>query len=151
MTTPRDPTEAIRRQAATFAGVDQGSACNQSSFKAGKGSFLFIGPGAKGQGFKAMFKLRASMDQARELAAEQPQRFEVGKTGWVTARFTAEAPLPKALWSRWLAESYALTAGAGAKPKATGKPKSAARGKSAAKAKAGAKPKPASKPGKADC
>jgi hypothetical protein len=113
MTDSKDPTDAIRRHAATFAGVAKGAACNQSSFKVGKGTFLFIGPGAKGLGSKAMFKLEASLPQARKLAAQQPERFEVGTTGWVTARFTAEEPLPKAIWGKWLAESYDVTCGAG--------------------------------------
>ncbi|MEZ5979601.1 MAG: hypothetical protein R3F34_15490 [Planctomycetota bacterium] len=88
-----DPTDPIRRQAATFAGIDQGTACNQSSFKAKKGAFLFVGPGAKGVGYKAMFKLDASLPEVRKLAAERPERFEAGKTGWVTVRLTAEEPL----------------------------------------------------------
>ncbi|TFH09628.1 MAG: hypothetical protein E4H08_05400 [Candidatus Atribacteria bacterium] len=90
-----DPTEAIREAAAKFPGVAQGTSCNQSSFKAGKDSFLFIGPGPKGRGFKAMFKVNASMPQALELAEKGPKRFEVGSIGWVTARFTAKEPLPK--------------------------------------------------------
>jgi len=91
--------------------VAKGTSCTQSAFKAGKGTFLFIGPGPKGQGFKAMFKLEASMPQALKLAAANPKRFEVGSTGWVTARFTAEEPLPKRIWARWLSESYELTYG----------------------------------------
>ena len=104
-----DPTEPIREKAASFPDVAKGTSCNQNSFKAGKGSFLFIGPGAKGQGFKAMFKLDGSMSQARELAKEQPERFEVGKTGWVTVRFSNEKPLQKYIWEKWLKESYAVT------------------------------------------
>ena len=117
MARSKDPTDAIRRQAATFPDVAEGTSCNQSSFKAGKGTFLFIGPGPKGKGFKAMFKLSASMPQAQKLAAESPERFEVGKTGWVTARFTAEEPLPKRIWGKWLAESYDKTCGGGRKAK----------------------------------
>lgn len=113
MPASQDPTDAIRRKAAAFPGVAAGTSCNQSAFKAGKGTFLFIGPGAKGVGFKAMFKLGASMEQARKLAAERPDRFEVGTTGWVTARFTAAEPLPGRIWTRWLAESYDVTCGAG--------------------------------------
>lgn len=117
MTSSADPTDAIRRRAVTFPGVAKGSSCTQSAFKAGKGTFLFIGPGSKGLGFKAMFKLAASLAQARKLAAQHPQRFEVGTTGWVTARFTAEEPLPKTLWEPWLAESYEVTCGAGSPAK----------------------------------
>ncbi len=117
MARSQDPTDAIRRQAVTFPGVAKGTSCTQSAFKAGKGTFLFIGPGPKGQGFKAMFKLNASMEQALKLIAEDPKRFEVGSTGWVTARFTADEPLPKRIWGKWLAESYDVTCGAGQKAK----------------------------------
>ena len=111
MIASQDPTDAIRRQAMTFPGVAKGTSCTQSAFKTGKGTFLFIGPGPKGQGFKAMFKLKASMPQALKLAAQDPTRFEVGSTGWVTARFTAEKPLPKQIWGKWLSESYDTTCG----------------------------------------
>ena len=109
MSDPIDPTLAIRQAAADYPDVAKGTSCNQSSFKAGKGTFLFIGPGAKGIGFKAMFKLRESMSHALALAGERPERFEVGRTGWVTTRFSAEEPLPESLWRPWLDESYAVT------------------------------------------
>ncbi len=105
---PKDATEAIRMRAAEFPDVVKGTSCNQSSFKTASGSFLFIGPGAKGVGFKAMLKLGDSMDQARALAAKDSERFEVGKTGWVTVRFSNEKPLPESIWEKWLKESYAL-------------------------------------------
>ena len=106
-----DPTDPIRQQAVTYPGMAKGTSCTQSSFKAGSGTFLFIGPGPKGLGFKAMFKLKQSMPQAEKLAAQQPSRFEIGSTGWVTARFTAEEPLPKSIWQKWLDESYDVTCG----------------------------------------
>lgn len=106
-----DPTLEIREAAAGFDNVVSGTSCNQSSFKTRKGSFLFIGPGPKGVGYKAMFKLMHSKDQAQKLADEQPKRFEVGSTGWITARFTDEEPLPESIWSVWLQESYDITEG----------------------------------------
>jgi len=106
-----DPTVPICEKAASFPQVTKGTSCNQSSFKVGKGSFLFIGPGAKRIGFKAMFRLGHSMPQARKLASKEPERFEVGSTGWVTTRFTAEKPLPKSIWGKWLQESYDICCG----------------------------------------
>ncbi|MDA8021339.1 MAG: hypothetical protein MPN21_28240, partial [Thermoanaerobaculia bacterium] len=94
MSSSQDPTNAIRQEAMRLPDVTTGTSCNQSSFKVGKGTFLFIGPGPKGQGFKAMFKLKTSMAEAVELAEQEPKRFEVGSTGWVTTRFTAEDPMP---------------------------------------------------------
>ena len=104
-----DPTLPIREKAASFENVITGTSCNQSSFKTKRGSFLFIGPGARGIGYKAMFKLRDSIAQAQGLAAEKPKSFEVGSTGWVTARFTQENPLPKSIWEAWIEESYRIT------------------------------------------
>lgn len=109
MTDQTDPTEPIRVAAAALPAVDTGTSCNQSSFKTGKRAFLFIGPGPKGRGYKAMFKLDGSMAKAHRLAAQAPERFEVGTTGWVTTRFTAEDPLPRELWEVWLRESYELS------------------------------------------
>ncbi|MCA8942081.1 MAG: MmcQ/YjbR family DNA-binding protein [Planctomycetes bacterium] len=106
-----DPTAAIRSAAARMPDVLEGTSCNQSSFRVGKSAFLYLGPGAKGVGFKAMFKLSKSMPRARELAAREPDRFEVGSTGWVTVRFGADAPLAKSIWQHWLRESYALCSG----------------------------------------
>lgn len=122
MAKSKDPSEPIREKAASLAGVSTGLACNQSSFKVGKKSFLFIGPGAKGVGFKAMFKLDRSIPQAAKLADKDPDRIQVGKNGWVTARFTAEKPLAKTVWQKWLKESYEISSG-GKKTPATKKKK----------------------------
>ncbi len=108
-TRAKDPTEAMRLEASRYPDVDEGTACTQSSFKARKKAFLFAGP--QGGRFKAMFKLEASMAEATRLADEDPDRFDVGKNGWVTARFSAEQPMPKKLWKAWLDESYGLAAG----------------------------------------
>jgi hypothetical protein len=107
-----DPTSVICKRAGALRGVVAGTACNQRTYKVGGRSFLFIGPGAKGHGYKAMFKLERSLGQARKLASKDRGRVQVGSTGWVTTRFTAEAPLSKAVWERWLKESYDLLSAA---------------------------------------
>jgi len=104
-----DPSYPIRQAAAAFTDVVTGTSCNQSSFKTKRGSFLFIGPGAKGIGYKAMFKLKESMPQAKELLEVNPDQFEAGSTAWVTARFTKDKPLPESIWGIWLKESYNIT------------------------------------------
>jgi hypothetical protein len=115
----KDPTEPLRVAASEYPGVDQGTACTQSSFKAAKKAFLYVGE--QGGRFKAMFKLQASLAQATELGRANPADVQVGTGGWVTSRFSAEKPMPKRLWKRWLDESYALTQGGGKATKATAK------------------------------
>ena len=104
----KDPTDPIRQKASRYPGVVEGSACTQSSFKVGKKAFLFIG--MQGGRYKAMFKLQESLPEAAKLAETDPACFEVGKFGWVTARFSADNPIPKRVWEKWLDESYAQIA-----------------------------------------
>lgn len=104
-----DPTEEMREFARELPDVVEGESCNQTSFKRGKKSFFFVGPGAKGIGFKSMFKLDESMASAEKLAVDRPDEYEVGKSGWVTARFSIEKPLGKRLWKKWIKESYNLS------------------------------------------
>ena len=101
----------ICEKASAYPDTNTGESCNQYSFSVGKRKFLFVGPGAKGVGLKAMFKLKDSMPEALKLSKEEPKRFEVGKTGWVTARFSDEHPIPAELFDAWLQESYELSAG----------------------------------------
>ncbi|MFT7617959.1 MAG: hypothetical protein ACI97A_001598 [Planctomycetota bacterium] len=103
----KDPTEEIRLKASLYDDVDEGTSCTQSSFKNGKKAFLYIG--MQGGRYKAMFKLDASLSEAKKLAEKEPDNYDAGSIGWVTARFTAEKPLPKKIWSKWLEESYTLS------------------------------------------
>lgn len=102
-----DPTEAMCEKARGFDGCVEGTSCTQTSFKRGKKAFFYIG--TQGGRYKAMFKLEKSRGEAEERASREPDRYEVGSTAWVTARFTAEKPMPKRLWEKWLKESYALS------------------------------------------
>ncbi len=112
----KDPTEAIRQKASRYPGVDEGTACTQASFKVGKKSFLYVG--MQGGRYKLMFKLKDSIPEATGLAKKYPDNYAAGSVGWVTARFTAEDPMPKELWQRWMDESYHLCAASGSRKKA---------------------------------
>jgi hypothetical protein len=114
----KDPIEALRKAATALPNVVEGTSCNQTSYKAGKKAFLYVGPGTTGIGYKAMFKLEASLEEAKDLAKSTPERFELGVGNWVTTRFSAEDPLSKKIWSSWLKESHAgATKSGGAKKK----------------------------------
>jgi hypothetical protein len=102
-----DPTEPMRQQASEYPGVDEGTSCTQASFKTGGKAFLFVGE--QGGRFKAMFKLADSKSQATELAKKNPKDIQVGSGPWVTARFSADSPLPQKIWQKWLDESYKIT------------------------------------------
>ncbi len=108
MAAAKDPTKALKQAAGAMPEAVEAMSCNQASYKVGKRAFLYVGPGKKGVGFKAMFKLEASLEEAASLASDAPERFGVGSGSWVTTRFSAEAPLPKKIWGRWLKESYAV-------------------------------------------
>lgn len=109
----QDPADLIRLRASAYPGVEEGSACTQSSFKVNKKSFLFIG--LQGGRHKVMLKLKSSMPEAIKLAEQKPDCYGAGSTGWVTARFTSEDPIPQELWERWLDESYQLSVESGRK------------------------------------
>lgn len=103
----QDPTEAMRMKASLYPRVDEGTACTQRSFKANKRGFLYVGE--QGGRYKAMFKLKHSLSEAEEMAEDAPADYQVGTAGWVTARFSADSPMPKLLWEKWLDESYELS------------------------------------------
>ena len=91
----KDPTKVLRKAAGALPDVVEAMSCNQTSYKAGKKAFLYVGPGTEGVGYKAMFKLEASLGEAESLAKSEPERYELGVGNWVTTRFSAEDPLPK--------------------------------------------------------
>ena len=83
----------------------------------------------QGGRYKAMFKLQKSMPEATKLAAKEPDRYEVGSTSWVTARFTVDKPMPRKLWEKWLDESYELSADSGTAKKSANQAKNSVKKK----------------------
>ncbi|MEE9310913.1 MAG: hypothetical protein V3V10_00745 [Planctomycetota bacterium] len=110
-----NPSEAIRLKASLYPDVEIGVSCTQASFKVGKITFLYLG--MQGGRHKAMFKLEKSKPEAVKLAEGSPDCYAVGSTAWVTARFTANQPMPKKLWIKWLDESYEICTKASTKAK----------------------------------
>ena len=113
MASTKDPTKPICLKASRYPDAVEGASCTQTSYKVGKNAFLYIG--MQGGRHKAMLKLKNSMPEAVKLAKNDPESYQTGSTGWVTARFTAEKPMPKKVWEKWLDESYKLAAAGKAK------------------------------------
>ncbi len=90
--------EAIERVAC------KGTALECSAFKARDKAFLFLGAS------ELKVKLRESLAEAARLAAEDPARYRVGASGWVTVKFCPDQPLPLELLKRWVGDSYRAVA-----------------------------------------
>lgn len=103
---------ALIARAGRLADVVAGIACagtklESHTLKVRGKAFAFLRPG------NLMFKLGDSLPEAMELARAEPKQFQASAKGWVTVRYAAAMPAPKAaLLARWLAESHALFASA---------------------------------------
>jgi hypothetical protein len=62
----KDPTEIMRARARKLADSVEGASCTQTSFKRGKKAFFYVGE--QGGRYKAMFRLQASLPEAKRLA-----------------------------------------------------------------------------------
>lgn len=77
-----------------------------SAIKVKGKTFVFLG-GEKGEGELSLsVKLPSSRDMAADLPFAEPTGYGLGKSGWVTARFTRAADVPLELMKAWIAESY---------------------------------------------
>lgn len=108
MSSAEETFRQICEKAASLPDVTSGTSCSQTSFKTTKRAFLYIGPGPKGQGYKAMFTLSDSLQQAEKLVEVAPKLYQLGKGGRLSVRFFDDHPFDEEDWRRWLEESYRL-------------------------------------------
>ena len=102
------PMRDLRKIALQYPETDAGASCNKVAYKARGKSFLFVG--ADGDAWNAMFKLGDSIDELRKLAKKAPDRYNVGKTNWVTLVFPHKEAPSVADLERWIDESFRLIA-----------------------------------------
>lgn len=98
--------EKLRKLALGFPEATEGTSCTKAAYKVRKKNFLFVGE--KDGVCTVMFKLKDSLEEAETMQKAEPEVYEVGSAGWVTARFK-KAP-KKGLLERWTEESYRLMA-----------------------------------------
>jgi hypothetical protein len=101
--------DELSRLALRLPGTAEGIACAGTALEsrtitAGGKAFLFL------RETELRLKLRDSLPEVTELAAERPDRYSVGAHGWVTIRPTAARAAPEP-YARWIEESFRLIAG----------------------------------------
>ena len=100
--------ETFVRIAKRLPAVEEGIACEGTAlesrtFRANTKAFLFL------NATHARLKLGPSVAEANTFAAAHPERCVVGAGGWV--KLSIAAPPPRAVITRWVAESRALMSG----------------------------------------
>jgi hypothetical protein len=99
--------KAMRAVALKLAGVEEGVACEGTAIekrtvKVNGKAFLFLGVG------DALLKLEGSLPAATKLATKAPDRYRVGKGGWVKIVFSDDDAPPMGVVTKWIAESHSL-------------------------------------------
>lgn len=74
--------------------------------KVNKKAFVFLGGEKDTKELSMSVKLPQSRDMAADLPFAEPTGYGLGKSGWVTARFTKASDVPMDLLRSWIDESY---------------------------------------------
>src|SRR5678809_905655 len=143
---------AIAKMALAYPDVKEENPWGHRAFKVRNKTFLFLG--ADGNGVSFSLKLPHSGVAALSLEYTEPTHYGLGKSGWVTARFTRGSDVPLPVVAEWLKESYEAMAPAklkakqaqGVKAKAKAAPKSERRPSAGSKLKSKAKTRMKAKP-----
>jgi predicted DNA-binding protein (MmcQ/YjbR family) len=98
------PEMAIRKYALAFPDASEDFPWGHRAFRVNKKVFLFLAwdDGA----FSLTAKLPQSQSMALMLPFAELTGYGMGKSGWVTARFSGKDEVPVGLLCQWTAESY---------------------------------------------
>jgi predicted DNA-binding protein (MmcQ/YjbR family) len=95
---------AIAKVAAAYPDVTEDRPWGHRAFKVRGKTFLFTASDKTGLGISV--KLPESGVVALELPFAEPTGYGLGKSGWVSARWSKGKDVPLGLVTEWLAESY---------------------------------------------
>lgn len=102
--------KALRKAALAFPETVEDFPWGHSAFKvAGKKAFLFMGEAEDG-GWSCSMKLPFRNEEALKIKGAEPTGYGLGKSGWVSFRFTAKAKPPMAKLADYLDESWRAVA-----------------------------------------
>ena len=103
--------QELRKAALAFPEKVEDFPWGHSAFKvSGKKAFLFMGEDEEGGGWSASMKLPFRNDEALAIKGAERTGYGLGKSGWISFRFTAKAmpPMPKLM--DYLDESWRAVA-----------------------------------------
>lgn len=102
--------KALRKAALGYPETVEDFPWGHSAFKiAGKKAFLFMGEDEAGS-WSCSMKLPFRNEEALKIKGASPTEYGLGKSGWVSFRFTAKAKAPMAKLADYLDESWRAVA-----------------------------------------
>lgn len=96
----------LRDYAMGFPEATEDHPWGHRAIKVKKKTFVFLGGEANPAELSISVKLPSSRDIALDLPFAEPTGYGLGKSGWVTARFTKVGEVPLDLLRGWIDESY---------------------------------------------
>jgi predicted DNA-binding protein (MmcQ/YjbR family) len=96
----------LRDYSLTLPEVTEDSPWGHRAMKVKGKAFVFLGGEKNATELSMSVKLPQSRDMAADLPFAAPTGYGLGKSGWVTARFTAVKDVPMDLLKAWIHESY---------------------------------------------
>lgn len=100
--------ETLRRVALSWPATREDHPWGHVAFKVRDKTFCWVV--ADGEGLSLSVKLPHSGDVALSLPNAEPTGYGLGKSGWVSARFSPKEDVPMPLLIAWLEESYRANA-----------------------------------------
>jgi len=96
----------LRDYAMTFPEATEDFPWGHRAIKVKKKMFFIVGGEKDTKELSMSVKLPSSRDIALDLPFAEPTGYGMGKSGWVTARFTKASDIPVDLIKAWIDESY---------------------------------------------
>lgn len=96
----------LRDYAMTFPEATEDHPWGHRAIKVKGKSFCFLGGEKDVKELSMSVKLPSSRDAAVDLPFAEPTGYGLGKSGWVTARFSKTSDVPMDLLRAWIDESY---------------------------------------------
>lgn len=97
---------ALRDFALTYPECHEDHPWGHIAIKVKGKAFLFLGGDQDKTELSLTVKLPLSRDMAADLPFAEPAGYGLGKSGWVTARFSRAGQVPMDLLRKWIDESY---------------------------------------------